>query len=187
MFDPGMVPWLLERAAVTKGNGDDLKAFQAAITRTAMKLAKPDQLGAVKGAVDRYGSADIEKKLYKLVEAQLKACGDRAACYVAAIQKPENQEQDTQFIAVKSGYMIAILGNEASRDELVGALGSITNGSVRYVSGLAIDYLSPKGSKPTVEKLNAIITKNAKSADRDKAANDEPLKTVMYRVDARGS
>lgn len=186
LFDPGMVPWLLERAASTKGNGDDLKAFQAAITRTAMKLAKPDQLGAVKGAVDRYGSADIEKKLFKLVEAQLKACGDRAACYVAAIQKPENQEQDTQFIGVKSGYMIAILGNEASRDELAGALGTITNGSVRYVAGLAIDYLSPKGSKPTVEKLNAIITKNAKSADRDKAANDEPLKTVMYRIDARG-
>jgi hypothetical protein len=83
--------------------------------------------------------------------------------------------------------MIAILGNEATRDELAGALGTITNGSVRYVAGLAIDYLSPKGSKPTVEKLNAIITKNAKSADRDKAANDEPLKTVMYRIEARGS
>jgi hypothetical protein len=185
-FDPAMVPWLLERAASTKGSGDDLKAYQAGVTQAAMKLAKADQLPAVKAAVDRYGSADIEQKLYKQVEAQLKACGDRAACYVAAIQKGENQEQNKQFAAVKSGYMIAILGNDSTRDELVGVLDSITNASVRYVAGLAIDHLSPKGSKPTVQKLNAIISKNSKSADRDKAANDEPLKTVMYRIDARG-
>jgi hypothetical protein len=185
-FDPAMVPWLLERAASAKGSGDDLKAYQAGVTQTAMKLAKADQLPMVKAAVDRYGSADIEQKLYKQVEAQLKACGDRAACYVAAIQKGENQEQNNQFAAVKSGYMIAILGNDSTRDELVGVLDSITNASVRYVAGLAIDRLSPKGSKPTVEKLNAIISKNAKSANREKSANDEPLKTVMYRIDARG-
>jgi hypothetical protein len=34
-------------------------------------------------------------------------------------------------------------------------------------------------------KLNAIITKNAKSADREKAAIDNGLKQVMYRIDAR--
>jgi HEAT repeat protein len=185
-FDPAFVPWLLERAASAKGSGDDLKAYQAAVTQTAMKLAKADQLASVKAAVDRYGSADIEQKLFKLVDAQLKACGDRAACYVAAIQKGENQEQGNQFAAVKSGYMIAILGNDSTRDELVASLDSITNASVRYVAGLAIDRLSPKGSKPTVDKLNAIISKNSKSADREKAANDEPLKTVMYRIDARG-
>jgi hypothetical protein len=184
-YDPGMVDWLLERAAKTKGSGDDLKSFQAGVTRTAMKLAKPDQLAAVKAAVDRYGSADIEQKLYKLVETQLKACGDRAACYVAAIQKPENQEQATQFAGVKAGYMIGILGNDAARDELLGVLDSINNGAVRFVAGETIDHLTPKGSKPVADKLNAIITKNAKAADREKAANDAPLKTVMYRIEAR--
>lgn len=184
-YDPGMVDWLLERAAKTKGSGDDLKAFQAGITQTVLKLAKPDQLATVKAAVDRYGSEDIEKKLYKQVEAQLKACGDRAACYVAAIQKPESQEQATQFIGVKAGYMIGILGNDASRDELVGVIDGITNAAVRFVAAQAIDHLSPKGSKPTSDKLNAIITKNAKSADREKSAYDSALKQVMYRIDAR--
>ena len=184
-YDPGMVDWLLERAAKTKGSGDDLKAFQAGITQTVMKLAKADQLAVVKGAVDRYGSEDIEKKLFKLVEAQVKACGDRAACYVAAIQKPEAQEQATQFIGVKAGYMIGILGNDAARDELVGVIDGITNAAVRFVAAQAIDHLTPKGSKPVSDKLNAIITKNAKSADREKAAYDSPLKQVMYRIDAR--
>jgi hypothetical protein len=179
-----MVDWLLGRAAATRGGGDDLKAFQAGITLTALKLAKPDQLPAVKVAVDRYGT-DIEKKAYKLTEALLKACGDRAACYIAAIQKGENQEPAAQFAGVKAGYMIAILGNDAARDELLGVLDSITNAGVRYVAGQAIDHLTPKGNKAVAAKLNAIITKNAKSADRDKAIGDAPLKTVMYRIDAR--
>jgi hypothetical protein len=184
-YDPGMIDWLLDRAAKTKGTGDDLKAFQAGVTQTAMKLAKADQLATVGAAVARYGSEDIEKKLFKLVEAQVKACGDRAACYVAAIQKPEAQEQATQFIGVKAGYMIGILGNDATRDELVGVIDGINNAAVRYVAAQAIDHLTPKGSKPTSDKLNAIITKNAKSADREKAAYDSPLKQVMYRIDAR--
>ena len=107
------------------------------------------------------------------------------ACYVAAIQKSENQEQVNQFTGVKAGYMIAILGNDSARDDLVAALPSITNASVRYVASLAIDRLTPKGNKAVAEKLNALITKNAKSADRDKATGDEPLKTVLYRIDAR--
>ncbi|HYP89099.1 MAG TPA: HEAT repeat domain-containing protein [Polyangiaceae bacterium] len=184
-YDPSFVDWLLERAAKTKGSGDDLKAYQAGVTQTVLKLAKPDQLATVKAAVDKYGSADIEQKLYKLVEAQLKACGDRAACYVAAIQKPENQEQSTQFGGVKAGYMIGILGNDSTRDELVGVIDGINNAAVRFVAAQAIDHLTPKGSKPTSDKLGAIIAKNAKSADREKAAYDSSLKQVMYRIDAR--
>jgi hypothetical protein len=184
-YDPSMVEWLLERAAKTRGSGDDLKAFQAGITVTAMKLAKPDQLAEVGAAVQRYGSPDIEQKAFKLVEAQLKACGDRAACYVAAIQKSENQEQANQFAGMKAGYMIGILGNDSTRDELVGVIDGINNAAVRFVAAQAIDHLTPKGSKAVSDKLSAIISKNAKSADREKAAYDAPLKQVMYRIDAR--
>jgi len=184
-YDPSMVDWLLGRAAKLKGSAEDLKGYQAAVTQTVLKIAKPDQLATVKAAVDKYGSADIEQKLYKIVEAQLKACGDRAACYVAAIQKPENQEQSNQFAGVKAGYMIGILGNDSTRDELVGVIDGIGNAAVRFVAAQAIDHLTPKGSKPVSEKLNAIIAKNAKSADREKAAYDAPLKQVMYRIDAR--
>jgi hypothetical protein len=35
-------------------------------------------------------------------------------------------------------------------------------------------------------KLDAIITTNAKSPDRDKAQGDTSLKQVMYRLNARG-
>jgi len=185
-FDPGMVDWLLERAAKTKGSEDDKKALQSAITVTALKLAKPDQMPQVKAAVDKYGT-QLEKDIYALVDKQLKACGDRVACYVAALQKPENQDRATQFAGIKAGYMIGILGNEQNRDEIVNGIGSVNNAAVRFVAAQVIDHLSPKGSKDAAKKLSAVIEKNAKSPDREKSSGDAPLKQVVYRLDARAS
>ena len=81
--------------------------------------------------------------------------------------------------------MIGILGDDAARDELVGKIDSINNAAVRFTAAQAIDHLTPKGSKQVSEKLSAIISKNAKSADREKSAYDAPLKQVLYRIDAR--
>jgi HEAT repeat protein len=185
-FDAGFVDWLLERAAAAKGDADDRKGLQSAVTITALKLAKAEQLPAVRRAVANYGSS-VEKGLLAQADALLKACGDRAPCYVEAIQKGENQDRKNQFVGIKAGYMAAILGNEQTRDEIVSRLDSIENAAIRFVAAQAIDKLSPKGSKASVDKISAIIEKNAKSPDRDKALGDAPLKQVMYRIAARGS
>jgi hypothetical protein len=103
------------------------------------------------------------------------------------IQKPENQKPANQFVGIKAGYMIAIHANEAARDKLVDELGNIPNAGLRFVASQAIDKLSPKGSKGAADKLNTIITTNAKSPDREKAAGDSALKEVMYRLYARSS
>lgn len=183
--DSDLVGWLLDTAGKLKGDADDRKAAQAAMTVTAMKLCKPDQLGDVRAAVSRYGT-DLEKGLFKHVETVVNACKEDAACYLGVMQKPETQKIDNQFQGIKAGYMLAILGNEGIRDKLVDSLGSIPNAGLRYVASQAIDKLSPKGSKTAAEKLDAIITTNAKSPDRDKAAGDSSLKEVMYRLNARG-
>jgi len=183
--DPGMVDWLLGRAEAAKGDADDRKALQVAIALTAAKIAKPSQMGAAKAAIDKYGT-DVEKALFVQADKVVKACGDKADCYLVEIQKPENQDKKNQFAGIKAGYMLSILGNEATRDQIVAALDKINNAGVRFVAAQAIDHLTPKGSKDVATKLNDIVQKNAKSADRDKAAGDAPLKEVMYRLDARG-
>jgi HEAT repeat protein len=182
--DPSLASWMVETAGKLKGDADDRKAAQAAMTVTALKLVKADGLPEVKTAVDRYGT-DLEKGLYKQVASALGACKDDVSCYLGLIQKPENQKVENQFVGIKAGYMIAILGNEAARDKLVDELSNIPNAGLRFVASQAIDKLSPKGSKPAADKLNAIITTNAKSPDRDKAAGDSALKEVMYRLYAR--
>jgi hypothetical protein len=185
-FDSAMVDWLLTRAVKTKGSEEDKKSLQLAITVTALKLAKPDQLTQVKVIVDRYGTK-LEKDAYVQVDKLLKACGDRVPCYMTSLQKGENQDQANQFVGIKSGYMIGILGNEESRDQIVSGIDSVTNASVRFVSGVVIDHLSPKGSKEAAAKLGAVIDKNAKSPDREKSSGDSSLKTVMYRLEARAN
>jgi HEAT repeat protein len=183
-YDPTMVPWLLERAEATKGAGEDKKALQTAITVTALKLAKPDQLDSVKAAVDKYGTK-LEKDLYEQVEKIVKACGDRSACYLAEIEKSQNQDQKNQFVGIKAGYMLPIYGNEQTRGEVIQRLESIDNASVRFVAAQAIDALSPKGSKEAATTLKKIIDKNVESADQNKIQADAPLKQVMYRIEAR--
>jgi hypothetical protein len=183
--DPALAPWLLETAGTLKGDADDRKGAQAAMTITALKIAKADAMPQVKAAVDRYGT-DLEKGLYKQADVAVSACKDDANCYLELMQKPENQKLDNQFVGIKAGYMLAIVGNEAVRDKLVDSLGKITNAGLRFVASQAIDKLSPKGSKAAADKLNVIITNNAKSPDRDKAQGDTALKTVMSRLYSRG-
>jgi hypothetical protein len=185
-FDASMVDWLLDRAAKVKGAEEDRKALQLAITLTTLKIAKPDQMAQVKGAVDKYGTK-LEKDQFVQADGLLKACGDRVPCYVTALQKGENQDAKGEFVGIKAGYMIGIYGNEESRDQVVAGLDSVPNASLRSISATVIDHLSPKGSKDAAAKLNAIIEKNAKSPDREKSAGDSPLKQVMYRLDARAS
>ena len=117
-YDPTLIPWLVERAAKAKGWGEDKKALQGVITVTVLKLGKDDQLSTMSRIVRDYGT-QIEKDALALAEKQLKACGDRVSCYLAEIEKSENQEQKTQFAGIKAGYMIGILGNEQTRDELI--------------------------------------------------------------------
>jgi len=183
-YDPGMIEWLLGRADDTKGGGEDKKALQSAITVTVLKLAKPQQMAAAKRAVNSYGTK-MEKDIYETVDKLVKACGDRVSCYLAAIEKGENQDQKNQFVGIKAGYMIAMLGNEQTRDELIQRLDSIENPAVRFTAAQAIDYLSPKGSKDAALKIKNIIEKNKASADRDKIQGDAPLKQVMYRIESR--
>lgn len=185
-FDSSLVDWLLERAKKTKGGEEDRKSLQLAITVTALKLAKPEQMADVKVAVDKYGTK-LERDAFGMVDKLLKACGDRVPCYVTALQKGENQDRANQFVGIKAGYMIGILGNDQNRDQVVSGLDSVTNAALRAVSATVIDHLSPKGSKEVAAKLNAIIERNAKSPDREKSAGDSPLKQVMYRLESRAS
>lgn len=183
-YDPTMIPWLLERAEKTAGSGDDKTALQSAILVTVLKLAKADQLDSIRPAVAKYGTK-MEKDFLVLAEKQLKACGDRVQCYLGEVEKSENQDQANQFAGIKACYMSGIHGTEQTRMDLIDRLGSVDNAAVRYSVSQAIDALSPKGSKEAAKKLEAIITANEKTADRNKIANDAPLKQVMYRIESR--
>jgi HEAT repeat protein len=182
--DADFVPWMLETASSLKGDQDDKELAQQALAQTALKLAKPSQLPSVKAAIDRF-NADRAKSLYAKVEPLVLQCKEDASCYLDAMKKDSNQTEENQFVGIKAGYMVAVFGNEGTRDQLVASLKPITNAAVRHVAGQTIDVLTPKGSKSVAEKLRVIIDENAKSPDKDKSAGDNSLKQVMYRLEVR--
>lgn len=183
-YDADFVPWLLERGQATKGSGESLNLLQSTVTTSAIKLMKPDQIKDVEAAVKKWGT-QIEKDAFKQGTDLLKQCGDRSACYLTTMEKSENQEPNTQFIAIKSAYMVGIYGDEKARDSIVERLTSLENAAVRYTAAQTIDYLSPKGSKEAADAIDKVLQANIKSADKDKIAGDAPLKQVMYRIRAR--
>jgi HEAT repeat protein len=182
-YDPNLIPWLLDMAEKTKGGGEEKTQLQQALTQTALKLAPPKMWASVTEGAKKYKAED----LLKGTDALVKECGDKVSCYLAAIEKPSNQDEKNQLVAIKAGYMIGVLGNADARDKLIEALGGIENAAVRFVAAQTIDFLTPKGDKDVQDKLNAIISKNAKSPDAGKAAGDSGLKQVSYRLMARGS
>jgi HEAT repeat protein len=182
--DAEFVPWMLETAASIKGEQDERELAQQSLVQTALKLAKPEQMSSVKAAIEKY-DADRAKSLLAKVDPLVSKCKEDASCYLEALKSPDNQSEANQFVGIKAGYMVAIFGNEGTRDQLVAGLKPITNASLRHVAGQTIDVLTPKGSKSVADKLRAIIDENAKSPDKDKAAGDNSLKQVMYRLEAR--
>ncbi len=183
-YDADFVPWLLERAEKTKGSGEEKTELQSMATLTSVTLMKPEQIGLVQGAVNKWGT-QIEKDAFKQSSDLLRSCGDRVPCYLAAIQKGDNQERANQTIGVKAGYMIGIYGDDKARGDLIDGLAVIDNATVRAIAAQTIDFLSPKGSKEAADALEKIIDKDTKTADKDRIAGDAPLKQIMYRIRAR--
>jgi hypothetical protein len=184
LYDSTLVDWLLQRAALVRGQPEDVARYRAGVLMTALRLARPAQLPAIEKAIAKYGQ-EPERRLYAQVEALLTACNEDVVCHLAALRKHENHEHRSQFIAIKAAYMLGLLGGESTRTELLASLDALDNAAVRFVAARTIDQLSPRRDAEVVSKLAAIVAKNAASPDRDKAAGDAPVKQVMLRIDAR--
>lgn len=180
-YDPGMVTWMLDRAKNTTGGGEAKQGLQQTLVTSALKVAKAGQWAEVSQVAKTYKVDDLLKPVDPLVSS----CGDKVECYLQAIEKSENQTKEKQLIAIKSAYMIGVLGDAKARDELVDRLASLENDAVHYTALTAIDHLSPTAAPEVVKVLEGYIEKNEKSADADKLSKNQPLKQVASRISVR--
>jgi len=194
-YDPTMIDWMVDFGKGLKApNAEDLKDLRATILLTAFKLAKANQMPALKALMSDWGTKQTDPKskykyfeepLFEQADEVLKACGDRVPCYLSTIEKSDSQAKDTQFKGIKCAYMLAIHGDEKTPAQIVERLGAIENAAVRYAVASAIDYLLPKGSTEIADALEKIIEANVKTADQNRIQGDAGLKQVMYRIRAR--
>ncbi len=180
-YDPGMVDWMLERAASTAGGGEDKKGLQQTLVTSALKVAKSAQWAKVASTARAYKVDD----LIKPVEPLVKECGDKVDCYLKAIEKHENQTKENQLAGIKAAYMIGVLGDAKARDALLERLQSIENDAVHFTALQAIDHLSPTAAPSVVATLEERIEKNEKSADAAKLAKNQPMNQVAARISVR--
>ena len=182
--DAALVPWLLATASSSKGAPSERQATRAALIETAINLAKPSQFAEVEASAERFALDGAKERIAKL-EPLVARCGENARCYLDVLIEPETQNHARRFVGIKAGTMLAVLGDERLRGEIIDNLRPITGAILRHVVAESIDHLTPEGSSAVAEKLDAIIRENAKSPDRDKAAADQSLRQVAVRIRAR--
>jgi hypothetical protein len=71
--------------------------------------------------------------------------------------------------------MVGVYGNEKNRNELVGKVEKVKDGSVRLAMVESIDHLAPQGDTATADKLEKIV-------DADRAAGVNAATDEVYRI-----
>jgi hypothetical protein len=112
-------------------------------------------------------------------------CGDKPDCYLEALGEPASQAMETQFRGIKAAYMVGVLATPEMKSKLIDLMPKLTNPAVRFVAVTVIDHLSPKGDRAVAAQLQAIVDEAELRRDTVMMAANAPIKTVIYRLEAR--
>ncbi len=160
-FDTTLTDWLLKETAAAKGEAAD--AMPPAALQAAIKLMTTTSSKAVGDAVGKIPGQALEKDMYKSASAVLDKCKQDAACYVGVLDTPVPSTPPTAKMGhVKAAWMAAIYGNAQTKNDLVGKVDKVKDGSVRLAMVEAIDHLSPQGDAANADKLEAIVDSDKK-------------------------
>jgi hypothetical protein len=187
-FDPSMVDFLLKLSEGAKENAGKLAPFDPAIKvmKPAQKKQVRDALKKLEGDVHVIALGATALPL-NMADRLLEKCGDKLDCYLAvldaqipAAQPPANTE------AIKAIWMAAMLGDLATRDELLKRIGNVRDPLCREAVALAIDHLSPQGDPAFADKLDRQIESDV-VRDPQLAVMDEPLAVVALKLRSRAA
>ena len=160
-FDTTLTDWLLKETAAAKGEAAD--AMPPAALQAAIKLMTTTSSKAVGDAVGKIPGQALEKDMYKSASAVLDKCKQDAACYVGVLDTAVPSTPPTAKMGhVKAAWMAAIYGNAQTKNDLVGKVDKVKDGSVRLAMVEAIDHLSPQGDAANADKLEAIVDSDKK-------------------------
>lgn len=188
-YDPSVVDALVKRGKEAKGSDDDKRTIRDATIVALIQLMKKEQVELVEKTINEWAPKPDENKLEKAAFAKSKetvvACGDKVECYLAKIEEPALQEQKDQAAAIKAAYMLGILGNDSTRNEMIKRLPKIKNAAIKFAVGKAIDHLTPNGDKVAVDAIKKVIDDNKAKGDQNVIMGDAPLRQILVRIAAR--
>ena len=180
-FDATLVPWLVQQT--NKAKDEQLKTI---LVIAAAKLMSAADIASVKAIAEKSGG-EFGKKVFDAMSEVVSSCGDKVDCYLAEMQKGSNQAGDKELAAIKSAMMVGVYGSDAINDTLMSKLSNVSSAESRGISSKALLRFNPKGSVALADKIDEVVTKNAKFGDEKAKSGDQGLKDAMYRLRARAN
>ncbi|MFT3767272.1 MAG: hypothetical protein QM820_17375 [Minicystis sp.] len=186
-YDASIIPWVVKTVKEMKGSEEDLAPIREAAFSGMMKVMKQDQIKLVEEvAAMKSGDGTVGKgfaKEFTAAKDLVNACGDKVECYLKKIGEPVTDA--SQFAAIKAAYMIGVLGDAAAAKKVVDMLPKMSHPAVRFASITAVDSLLPKGDTAVSGQLQKMIDDAVEKKDQEKIKLNGPVKTVVYRLNAR--
>ncbi|MDI1448987.1 hypothetical protein [Polyangium sp. 6x1] len=194
VLDPGLVPWIVKTAIGAKGEDADVEPVRAAALFTAMKTMKASQVPEVDKLYKSWIAGPDGKrstlgkgyeKEYKIATDLLKECGDSLDCWFGKLRDPSSHVEARQFVAIKSAYMVGVLGGPEVRAKLVELLPGMMNAAAVFVAVQVIDRKSPDGDVAIAAALERMVEEAAASKDSRRIFATNAFKLVAYRLRSR--
>ncbi|MBK8251349.1 MAG: hypothetical protein IPK82_01605 [Polyangiaceae bacterium] len=193
-FDASLVPWLIKLADGTKGDETDVAGFKETALLAMMKMAKSDQWADVEKyaggkSLGQDGKPSTVGKAFEKEMAQVKdvltKCSDKLECYLARLADPAINDDKQGFAAIKTIYMVGVLGSPAVRDKLIELMPKLKSSAVRGLAASVIDFYSPKGDKAMADKLQKIVDDVEVKKDPNLMATQSHFRYTIYRLNAK--
>ena len=188
-YDPSVIDALVARGNNYKGDPEDRDVIRDGAMATMIKLMRKDQIELVEKTIKDWApkkdQAKLEKEALEKAKTVLNACGDKVECYLAKIEEAAVQDKKEQMIGIKASYMLAILGNDKTRMEIVNRFPKIKNAAIKFAAGQALDHLAPQGDKAAADEIDKQVESNIAKGDRTMISADAPLRQIRYRLLAR--
>ena len=157
--------------------GDASVGAKAGAIQSAIKLMQPGDEPRVLDALDtlenKSGLSPIERgeigrnirAVYASAASAVAQCKADAVCHVAILRETIPPDSHANWKAIKAATMCGLLGDAATRSDLVALAVSVKNPGVRLAMARAINQLAPQGDLAAAGALDAIVTTESLAAD----------------------
>lgn len=178
LFDVHLFTWALDEAAKS-GKGDQAVGARAGAIQTAIRLMQPGDEPRVLDALDvlenKSGLSPMERgeiatnirAIYTSAASALTQCKVEVACHVAILRETIPPASHANWKAIKAATMCGLLGNDATRKQLVAMIGSVRNPGARLAMLRAINQLAPRGDAADAAVLERVAATEALAPDDD--------------------
>jgi uncharacterized protein YigA (DUF484 family) len=192
-FDSSVTDLLVRKARALKHD----KLAMSRVAFVAMETMNESQLATVEDLVEQMlreteDSAlkeDLEelRREFEKAAAVVRRCGDNAACYLEVARDSGNQVQRRALAALNALHRVGELSKPDATDRVIESFTFLEAGHLRYVATQVLDHHHPNGSLAVADALQVIVDRNLASMDREKAANDQPLRHLIPRLQTRAA